>query len=141
MNAGAVPRDLPCISFSAVDWHGLLVWFPKPCRASINSPPPPPPPLPPAYMNLFRRCRQLQVCPGDCSGAGTCHHSNGTCSCFDHRVGDDCSSPYCPSVFSARCAECTFEACTSCESGYFVDEAGGGYECLSCALYDPRCTK
>lgn len=101
----------------------------------------PPSPLSPAYTDLPRRFCQLQVCPGDCSGAGTCHHSNGTCSCFDHRVGEDCSSPYCPSVFSPRCAECTSEVCTSCESGYFVDQAGGGHECFSCALHDPRCTR
>eukprot|EP00752_Nemacystus_decipiens_P001537 g1506.t1 len=44
-------------------------------------------------------------------------------------------------MFSSRCAECTFEECTSCDSGYYVDHAGGGFECLSCDRYDPRCTR
>ncbi|CAN0191278.1 unnamed protein product, partial [Ectocarpus sp. 4 AP-2014] len=83
----------------------------------------------------------LQLCPSDCSGAGTCHHSNGTCSCLPHRVGDDCSSLYCSSVFSSRCTECTADGCTSCESGYYVDYLGGGVDCLPCNRHDPRCTK
>lgn len=96
-----------------------------------------------SFLVPFLPCyaARIQLCPGDCSGAGTCHHSNGTCSCLPHRVGDDCSEPYCSSMFSSRCAQCTFEGCTSCQSGYYVDHAGGGFECLSCDRYDPRCTR
>ena len=91
-----------------------------------------PRPIPPAIR---------QLCPNDCSGAGTCHHSNGTCACLPHRVGDDCSSPFCAAVFSARCKECTFEECTVCDSGYYVKKVGSDYDCLPCDSYDPRCTR
>lgn len=82
-----------------------------------------------------------QLCPNDCSGAGTCNFSNGTCSCLAHRVGDDCSSPYCSAMFDSRCVECTFDECTSCVSGFYVDDEGGSSECLSCTRHDPRCTR
>ncbi|CAM9876359.1 unnamed protein product, partial [Sphacelaria rigidula] len=86
-------------------------------------------------------CYPKLLCPNDCSGAGTCHFSNGTCSCLGHRVGDDCSSPYCSAMFDSRCMECTFDQCTSCVSGFYVDNEGEGFECLSCTRHDPRCTR
>eukprot|EP00930_Biecheleria_cincta_P089969 TRINITY_DN7930_c0_g1_i1.p1 TRINITY_DN7930_c0_g1~~TRINITY_DN7930_c0_g1_i1.p1 ORF type:complete len:2754 (-),score=377.10 TRINITY_DN7930_c0_g1_i1:392-8065(-) len=37
-------------------------------------------------------CKQA-LCPGNCSGAGTCDESTGKCSCWEGASGPDCSTP------------------------------------------------
>ena len=82
-------------------------------------------------------CVPKIACPNDCSGAGVCDYSTGTCKCEEYRYGDDCSTPICRK-FHEFCTVCSAEKCLECIEKHYVDPSTGG--CASCAQkHDPRC--
>ena len=85
-------------------------------------------------------CYPKLLCPGDCSGGGTCDFSTGTCICDPHRTGEDCSIPVC-TTFDPFCVECTNSECLSCIQGYSIEGVvGSNFTCKPCSRFDPRCT-
>ncbi|KAJ8601307.1 hypothetical protein CTAYLR_007233 [Chrysophaeum taylorii] len=96
----------------------------------------------PTHYRVGELCYPKRVCPstemGQCSGAGTCNYTTGTCACMEHRAGDDCGLPRCHSLFDELCEECSNATCVRCLEGYFYSPTE--LRCVGCAArHDPRC--
>lgn len=91
----------------------------------------------PTHVMVGMLCQPRKLCPNDCSTAGECNYLTGLCSCYEHRIGADCSVKTC-SNFDEKCSVCDESTCVECIQGYAVDSSGS--KCFSCSEFDPRCS-
>eukprot|EP00002_Diphylleia_rotans_P003435 TRINITY_DN1233_c0_g1_i1.p1 TRINITY_DN1233_c0_g1~~TRINITY_DN1233_c0_g1_i1.p1 ORF type:complete len:1014 (+),score=209.38 TRINITY_DN1233_c0_g1_i1:110-3151(+) len=57
---------------------------------------------------------QIDYCPDDCNGRGTCNFETQSCQCEDNYVGEACAEFFCTVVTS--CNSCDYKECGWCES-------------------------
>ena len=81
-------------------------------------------------------CYPKKLCPNDCNAAGVCDYWTGTCQCYVHRTGNDCSNKLC-SRYTPLCEACDEKQCNLCAVGYYL--TGDVSVCSSCYDFDPRC--
>jgi len=87
-------------------------------------------------------CYEKKSCPNACSSGGSCNVKTGRCTCYEGRIGEDCSQTLC-TVFHKYCNRCNKSRCLDCVEGWTAIENNPlGSQCISCSnLYDPRCSR